>query len=142
MPLRKPELGTPQGRPCLALLLYDSERRLPPADADEAAWAVVDGGDPLIVGQLCANHPQRPPEQGPSTGTCPVREDWQTGLLPITSHWGRGPMEMGVYMLGTFQALAESSSNVLTRYISFTFQMYLVRTLEELSAKACNVPNM
>ena len=40
-----------------------------------------------------------------------------------TSHWGRGPMEIGVYMLGTFQALAESSSNVLTRYISFTFHM-------------------
>ena len=30
---------------------------------------------------------------------------------------------MGVYMLGTLQALAESSSNVLTRYISFTFDM-------------------
>ena len=38
-------------------------------------------------------------------------------------HWGRGPMETGVYMLGTFQALAESSSNVLTRYTSFTFEM-------------------
>ena len=43
---------------------------------------------------------------------------------------------MGVYMLGTFQALAESSSNVLTRYISNVNEMYLVRTLEELSAKA------
>ena len=40
-----------------------------------------------------------------------------------TCHWGRGPMEMGVYMLGTFQALSQSSSNVPTRYISFTFQM-------------------
>ena len=39
------------------------------------------------------------------------------------SHWGRGPMETGIYMLGTFQALAESSPNVPTRYISFTFQM-------------------
>ena len=38
-------------------------------------------------------------------------------------HWGRGPMETGVYMLGTLQALAESSSNVLTRYIPFAFQM-------------------
>ena len=40
-----------------------------------------------------------------------------------TRHWGQGPMETGVYMLGTLQALAESSSNVLTRYISFTFHM-------------------
>ena len=24
----------------------------------------------------------------------------------VSSHWGRGPMEMGVYMLGTFQALS------------------------------------
>ena len=32
-------------------------------------------------------------------------------------------MEMGVYMLGTLQALAESSSNVPTRYIPFTFEM-------------------
>ena len=40
-----------------------------------------------------------------------------------SSHWGRGPMETGVYMLGTFQALAESSPNVPARYISFTFQM-------------------
>ena len=38
-------------------------------------------------------------------------------------HWGRGPLETGVYMLGTLQALAESSSNVPTRYISFTFHM-------------------
>ena len=43
-------------------------------------------------------------------------------------HWGRGPMEMGVYMLGTFQALSQSSSNVPTRYISFTFEMLLVIT--------------
>ena len=39
------------------------------------------------------------------------------------THWGRGPMETGVYMLGTFQSLAESTSNVTARYISFTFQM-------------------
>ena len=39
------------------------------------------------------------------------------------THWGRGPMETGVYMLGTFQALSQSSSDVPTRYISFTFQM-------------------
>ena len=38
-------------------------------------------------------------------------------------HWGRGPMETGVYMLGTFQALSQSSSNVPTRYSSFTFKM-------------------
>ena len=38
-------------------------------------------------------------------------------------HWGRGPMETGVYMLGTFQSLAESSSNVIANNISFTFQM-------------------
>ena len=40
-----------------------------------------------------------------------------------STHWGWGPMEMGVYMLGTFQALSQGSSNVPTRYISFTFQM-------------------
>ena len=45
------------------------------------------------------------------------------GLCRHSSHWGRGPMETGVYMLGTFQALSQSSSNVPTRYISFTFQM-------------------
>ena len=46
------------------------------------------------------------------------------GVNTITRfHWGRGPMEMGVYMLGTFQALSQCSSNVPTRYISFTFQM-------------------
>ena len=42
---------------------------------------------------------------------------------PIVIHWGQGPMETGVYMLGTFQALSQSSSNVPTRYISFTFEM-------------------
>ena len=41
----------------------------------------------------------------------------------LAGHWGRGPMETGVYMLGTFQSLAESTSNVTARYISFTFQM-------------------
>ena len=50
-------------------------------------------------------------------------------MLPATqhnsgiTHWGRGPMETGVYMLGTLQALAESSSNVPARYIPFTFHM-------------------
>ena len=44
------------------------------------------------------------------------------GALTVI-HWGRGPMETGVYMLGTFQALSQSSSNVQTRYISFTFEM-------------------
>ena len=34
---------------------------------------------------------------------------------PIRRHWGQGPMETGVYMLGTLQALAECSSDVLTR---------------------------
>ena len=51
-----------------------------------------------------------------------IAETRSVSLL-IYCHWGRGPMETGVYMLGTLQALAESSSNVLTRYISFTFHM-------------------
>ena len=85
MLLRKPELGTPPGRLRLALPLYDNERRPPPADADEATRVVADHGDPLIVGQLYANHFQRLPEQGSSTGTCPVREDQRTGPLPVTS---------------------------------------------------------
>ena len=46
-----------------------------------------------------------------------------TCMSDICIHWGRGPLETGVYMLGTFQSLAESSSNVSARYISFTFHM-------------------
>ena len=41
----------------------------------------------------------------------------------VGSHWGQGHLETGVYMLGIFQVLAESSSNVPTKYISFTFHM-------------------
>ena len=66
-------------------------------------------------------------------GTFPFQPEAYVSLGTVTlrfppywfgpTHWGRGPMETGVYMLGTLQALAESSSNVLTRYIPFAFQM-------------------